>query len=301
MIGDKIMNSFIKQYFVYLENKSSKNTIESYTRDIKNYVKYLEDTNISSVADANETIILNYLLVLQQKGKSASTVSRILSSLRSFYKYLFKNKLIEGDPTANLHGFKREKRLPTSLSNLQVDLLLDMPVCKNIKGFRDKAMLEIMYATGMRVSNLINLRLSDVNLKIGYIYCIDNGKEHIIPIYSYARDCLKDYIDKRKLIPNSENTDVLFLNLNGNPLTRQGLWKILKTYQKQSGLPVDITPHTLRHSFAIHLLENGADLKSVQEMLGHSDIASTQVYEQAVKNKLNEVYAKSHPRSKHHK
>ena len=301
MIGDKIMNSLINQYFVYLENKSSKNTIESYTRDIKGYVQYLKDTNISSVADANETIILNYLLVLQQKGKSASTASRILSSLRSFYKYLFKNKLIEADPTANLHGFKREKRLPTSLSNLQVDLLLDMPVCKNIKGFRDKAMLEIMYATGMRVSNLINLRLSDVNLKIGYIYCNDNGKEHIIPIYSYARDCLKDYIDKRKLIPNSGNTDVLFLNLNGNPLTRQGLWKILKSYQKQSGLPVDITPHTLRHSFAIHLLENGADLKSVQEMLGHSDIASTQVYEQAVKNKLNEVYAKSHPRSKHHK
>lgn len=301
MIGDKIMNLLMNQYFVYLENKSSKNTIESYTRDIKAYVKYLEDTNISSVADTNETVILNYLLVLQQKGKSASTASRNLSSLRSFYKYLFKNKLIETDPTANLHGFKQEKRLPTSLSNLQVDLLLDMPVCKNIKGFRDKAMLEIMYATGMRVSNLINLRLSDVNLKIGYIYSNDNGKEHIIPIYSYARDCLKDYIDKRKLIPNSDDTDVLFLNLNGNPLTRQGLWKILKTYQKQSGLPVDITPHTLRHSFAIHLLENGADLKSVQEMLGHSDIASTQVYEQAVKNKLNEVYAKSHPRSKHHK
>ncbi len=295
------MNSVVNEYFDYIDKNASKNTIESYKRDIKGFIGYLTEMKISSVENAGSTVILNYLLLVQQQGKSASTASRILSSLRSLYKFLYRTKRIEDDPTADMHGFKREKKPPMSLSNLQVDLLLDMPDCKNIKGYRDKAMLEIMYATGMRASSLINICISDINLKIGYIYCRDNGKERLIPIYAYARDCVQEYLEKRKQIPNSEKTDILFLNLNGKPLSRQGLWKIIKSYQRQSGLPVEITPHTLRHSFAIHLLENGADLKSVQEMLGHSDISSTQVYEQAVKNKLSEVYANSHPRSGHHK
>ena len=297
------MSALVNEYLEYLEKvkHASNNTLESYKRDINGYVKYLSSMEITSVSSGNATIILNYLLAIQQQGKSAATASRILSSLRSLYKYLLQKKYISEDPTVGLHGFKREKKPPMGLSNLQVDLLLGTPVCKNIKGYRDRAILEVMYATGMRASSLINICISDINLKIGYIFCYDNGKERIIPIYAYARDCVQEYIERRKQIKDADKTDVLFLNLNGKPLTRQGLWKILKSYQKQSGLPIDITPHTLRHSFAIHLLENGADLKSVQEMLGHTDIASTQVYEQVVKNKLSEVYANSHPRSAHHK
>lgn len=297
------MDALLNEYFDYIINdkKSSKNTIESYKRDIYAYIEYLLSVSCNSVVDANTTLILNYLLLVQQQGKSASTASRILSSLRSLYKFLHQRNYISINPTHNVHNFKSEKKLPMWLSDFQVDILLDTPVCRNIKGYRDKAMLEIMYATGIKASELINLRISDVNMKIGFIYSKSNNKEHIIPIYAYARECVQEYMEKRKLIPNSEKTDILFLNRDGQPLSRQGLWKIIKTYQKQSGLPDGVTPHTLRHSFAVNLLENGADLKSVQEMLGHNNIASTQIYERVINNKLSEVYANSHPRSKHHK
>ncbi len=297
------MDALLNEYFDYLKNykKSSANTIESYKRDINGYKEYLLSVNCTSVVNSNATLILNYLLQIQKQGKSAATASRILSSLRSLYKFLNMRNYISSNPTHNLHNFKSEKKLPMWLSDLQVDILLDTPVCRNIKGYRDKAMLEIMYATGIKASDVISLRISDVNLKIGFIYCRSNNKEHIVPIYAYARDCVQEYMEKRKLIPNSEKTDVLFLNRDGQPLSRQGLWKIIKKYQKQSGLPDGITPHTLRHSFAVNLLENGADLRSVQEMLGHNNIASTQVYERVINNKLSEIYTNSHPRSKHHK
>lgn len=296
------MDTHAYEYFDYLKNdkRVSKNTLESYKRDITKYLEYLENTADCGAAAAGSTVILNYLLSLQQCGKSAATVSRTLASIRSFYKYLQQNKYTDTDPTYNLHSFKPDKKPPQALSNEQIDMLLNAPVCRNAKGYRDKAMLELMYATGMKASDLIKIRISDINLKIGYIFCRSNSKERVIPIYAYARECLNNYIEKRNLIPNSDKTDVLFLNLSGTPLTRQGLWKIIKSYQKQVNIPGDITPHTLRHSFAIHLLENGADLKSVQELLGHSDISSTQIYEQVVKNKLTDVYEKAHPRSKHH-
>lgn len=297
------MDALLSEYFEYLINEkgSSKNTFESYKRDILGYAEYLKSVNISSIADAGTTLILNYLVLIQQHGKSSSTASRILSSIRSLYKFLQQKGYISVNPTVNLHNFKTEKKLPMWLTDLQIDILLDTPVCRNIKGYRDKAMLEILYATGIKATELINLRMSDVNLKIGFIYSRSNGKEHIIPIYAYARDCVQEYIEKRKQIPNSNKTDVLFLNRDGYPLSRQGLWKIIKTYQKKSGLPEGVTPHTLRHSFAVNLLENGADLKSVQDMLGHTNIASTQIYERVINNKLSEVYANSHPRSKHNK
>lgn len=297
------MNTLLNNYFDYLlnEKKSSVNTFASYKRDILGYAEYLKSINCSSVTDAGTTLILNYLLLIQQQGKSNATASRILSSIRSLYKFLQQKGYISVNPTISLHNFKTEKKLPMWLSDLQVDILLDTPVCRNIKGYRDKAMLEILYATGIKATELINLRISDVNLKIGFIYSRSNGKEHIIPIYAYARDCVQEYMEKRKQISNSDKTDVLFLNRDGQPLSRQGLWKIIKTYQKKSGLPEGVTPHTLRHSFAVNLLENGADLKSVQEMLGHTNIASTQIYERVINNKLSEVYANSHPRSKLHK
>lgn len=296
------MDILINEYFDYLENvkRVSNNTLESYKRDIKKYIEYIESSDVSSVSDVTSTIILNYLLKLQKQGKSASTASRNLASIRSLYKYMQQKGYVSIDPTFELHSFKSNKCPPQALSDIQIEMLLNTPVCKNVKGYRDRAMLELMYATGMRASDIIKISVDDVNLKIGYIYCNSGSKERIIPIYAYARDCLQEYINKRSDIPNSEKTNILFLNLNGSPLTRQGLWKILKTYQKKSGLQFEITPHTLRHSFAIHLLENGADLKSVQELMGHSDISSTQVYEQVVKNKISEVYEKSHPRSKHH-
>lgn len=295
------MDTLLKKYFDYLinEKKLSANTFESYKRDVFGYAEYLESINCPNITDAGTTLILNYLLSIQKKGKSTATASRALSSIRSLYKFLQQKGYISTNPTHNLHNFKAEKKLPMWLSDFQVDILLDSPVCRNIKGYRDKAMLEILYATGIKATELINLRVSDVNLKIGFIYSRSVGKEHIIPIYAYARDCVQDYIEKRSSIPNSDKTDVLFLNRDGQPLSRQGLWKIIKTYQKKSGLPNGVTPHTLRHSFAVNLLENGADLKSVQEMLGHTNITSTQVYERVINNKLSEVYANSHPRSKH--
>lgn len=297
------MANYVDEYFDYLENvkNASENTLESYRRDITQFAEYIDKSNVGEITNISSTVILNYLMSIQKQGKSASTASRALSSIRSLYKYLHQKKYISENPAMDLHSFKAERKPPDALSDVQIELLLETPECRNIKGYRDRAMLEIMYATGMRASDLIKIRISDVNLKIGYIICSNNGKERVIPIYAYARDCLQEYMDRRSQIANSENSDVLFLNRNGAPLTRQGLWKILKTYQKKLGLSVDITPHTLRHSFAIHLLENGADLKSVQELMGHSDISSTQIYEQVVKNKLSEVYSKTHPRAKHHR
>ncbi len=298
------MNRYIEEYLNYLENIKmvSANTLASYKRDIKGYFEYIESSAVGTVEGANSTIILNYLLSIQKNGKSASTASRTLASIRSLYRYLTQKGYISADPTYDLHGFKADRRPPRALTDEQVQALLDAPVLKNIKGYRDKAILELMYATGMRASDVIGIRIKDVNLKVGYIYCMGgDGKKYIVPIYAFARECLQQYMDKRREIANSSNTDFLFLNLNGSPLSRQGLWKIIKGYQKKLGISVEITPHSLRHSFAIHLLENGADLKSVQELLGHKDISSTRIYEQTVKNKLSEVYEKSHPRARYGK
>lgn len=293
------MEKLANNYFEFLLNKkrASANTISSYKRDIVNYIKYLKDNNFDGI-NANSTMVLNYLLDIQKAGKSPATASRALASIRSFYQYLMQNKKVTSDPTYKMHSFNSERKLPRGLSEIQINLLLDTPVCRNVKGFRDKAMLETMYATGMSVSDIINIRLTDINLKIGYINCRHEGKERVIPIYTLARDSIKDYLEKRDAIPNSDKTDFLFLNLSGEPLSRQGLWKILKTYLKKAQLPTDITPHSLRHSFALHLLENGADLKSVKDMLGHVNITSTQVYEKQLKDKMTQVYFNAHPGSK---
>ncbi len=295
------MDLLIDEYLTYLENdkKVAENTLESYRRDVLKYEKYLGEQRIGGVKNCNNTVVLNYLLSMQKQGMAASSISRSLAALRSLYRFLLQKQYIAKDPTASIHGFKAEKRLPQILTCQEVEILLDQPQCKDFKGYRDKAMLEILYATGMRVSELISLHVTDVNLSVGYINCSHRGQTRVIPIYSIAKTAIREYLDRgRNKLPKIQDEDILFLNQNGAKLSRQGFWKIIKAYKEQAGIRREITPHTLRHSFAIHLLENGADLKSIQEMLGHIDISSTQVYAQIVKNRLLDVYGSTHPRAK---
>lgn len=283
--------------FLQKDKKLSDNTLQSYNRDIKLYCNYLEENNLDPVK-TGEKELAKYLETLKENGKAVSTVSRNLASLRSFYQYLYRTKVVSEDPTVNLESPKIERKLPKVLTSEQVELLLDQPKCVDLKGYRDKAMLELVYATGIRVTELISMNVSDVNIENGYIKCAGKTKERIIPIGTLAINALKEYMDKsRNILLKDENDQALFVNVNGQRLTRQGFWKILKQYKTQANIDVDITPHTLRHSFAVHLLENGAELRAIQEMLGHSDISSTQVYAQIGQNRIKDVYMKSHPRA----
>lgn len=294
------METYIEEFSGYLqeEKKVSTNTLESYKRDIAQYVQYLEQVHIDDLLGIDGKVIGAYLEHLQQSGKASSTISRTLASIRSFYRYLREQNLLENDPTASLHAFKLEKKFPQILTNKEVELFLEQPVCNDAKGCRDKAMLELLYATGIRVSELISLNLSDLNLDMSYIRCFSKGKERIIPLYPVAVEALQLYLDKaRKLLVTEQQEAALFVNCNGSRLTRQGFWKIVKLYQNKAHLKKEITPHTLRHSFAAHLLENGADLQSLKEMLGHADASSTQMYAKLVRKKLKDVYQKAHPRA----
>ncbi|HHV98653.1 MAG TPA: site-specific tyrosine recombinase XerD [Clostridiaceae bacterium] len=294
------MEALIQKFMVFLEKdkRLSENTLQSYRRDIEQYINYLHEINLQNISKTNKATIISYLLQLQKKGRATSTISRNLASIRSFYQYISKNKIIDNDPTSGLESPKVEKKLPQILSTQEVELLLEQPKCVDLKGYRDKAMLELLYATGIRVSELINLDVTDVNLEAGFIKCSKGQRERMIPIGSMAINALKEYLNKaRKLMIANSDEKALFVNVNGGRLTRQGFWKIIKQYKNQANINKDITPHTLRHSFAAHLLENGADLRSIQEMLGHSDISSTQIYAQIAKNKIKEVYKKTHPRA----
>lgn len=294
------MEALVQKFVHFLEKdkRLSLNTLQSYRRDIEQYIAYLNAINLRNISNTNKTTVIAYLLHLQKKGRATSTISRNLASIRSFYQYITKSKVIEQDPTSELESPKVEKKLPQILSTQEVELLLDQPKCVDLKGYRDKAMLELLYATGIRVSELISLNVSDVNLEMGFIRCNKGSRERVIPIGSIAVAAIQDYLDKaRGLLIQKNDEKALFVNINGGRLTRQGFWKIIKLYKNQAKINKDITPHTLRHSFAAHLLENGADLRSIQEMLGHSDISSTQIYAQIAKNKIKEVYKKTHPRA----
>ncbi|NLY43820.1 MAG: site-specific tyrosine recombinase XerD [Clostridiaceae bacterium] len=294
------MEALVQKFVDFLEHEKglSDNTLQSYRRDIQQYISYLNEMNMTNIAGVNKTAVITYLLYLQKKGRATSTISRNLASIRSFYQYLNKLNMIEQDPTKNLESPKVEKKLPQILSTQEVELLLEQPKCVDLKGYRDKAMLELLYATGIRVSELIQLDIDDINLEMGFIKCNKGNKERIIPLGSVAIHALEEYINKaRKMMIQDPNETALFVNCNGRRLTRQGFWKIIKLYKNQAKINKEITPHTLRHSFAAHLLENGADLKSIQEMLGHSDISSTQIYAQLTKNRIKEVYNKTHPRA----
>lgn len=285
-------------YFLHDMKHKSPNTIENYKRDVRKYLEYLNIKHICNLSRATKTTVLTYLLYLQKQGRANSTICRTLASLRSFYTYLYSIGVVSADPTSGLEAPHVERHTPQILTTDEVELLLEQPHADNYKGYRDKAMLELLYATGIRVSELIGLKMSDINLTINYISCGAGKSERIIPIGTIAKQAISEYFEKsRSYMIKSESETAVFVNCNGTPMSRQGFWKIIKQYQKQAGIHKEITPHTLRHSFATHLLQNGADLKSIQEMLGHVDIASTQVYSTFVNTKIQDVYKKAHPRA----
>ena len=294
------MQDYIDDFTYYISEKKhkSENTISSYKRDISKYTEYLEKNGNMSAEKATKTTILMYLLDLQKQGRAPSTVSRTLASLRSFYTYMLANGIVSADPTEDLETPKVEKKLPRILTTGEIERLMNQPSVSDDKGCRDKAMLEVLYATGIRVSELIELEVSDVDFDIGYIHCRSEKHDRVVPIGHAARDALYAYINnaRPRLVTDSSVT-TLFVSCSGSKMSRQGFWKIVKHYREKAHIDTDITPHTLRHSFAAHLLENGADLKSIQEMLGHTDISSTQVYSRLVNSRIKDVYAKAHPRA----
>lgn len=294
------MQKYLNMYELYLKNerKSSANTIQSYKGDISQFIEYLETIGVTDITSVTQANIEAYISHLRSIQRSNSTITRNIASLKSFFKYFTSINVIETNPALTLERVAVEKKLPQVLTSKEVELLLDQPKCVDLKGYRDKAMLELLYATGIRVSELIDLNMRDVNLELGFIKCSSGMKERVVPIYKMAVKSLSDYMETaRPLMCPDANQKALFVNFSGQRLTRQGFWKIIKQYAKQIGIENKVTPHTLRHSFAVHLIENGADLHSIKEMLGHSDISSTQVYAQITKNKLTEVYQKFHPRA----
>ena len=294
------MNTYVKEYTSFMTDirHKSLNTVESYKRDVTQYISYLDGTGVTDISSTTKTTVLSYLLYLQKEGRASSTVSRTLASLRSYYLFMMQNGVVKSNPTSNLEAPHVEKKIPKILSGEEVELLLEQPKDCDNKGIRDKAMLELLYATGIRVSELINLDVSDVNVPMSFVRCKGGKKERIIPMGHQAKDAIENYINNvRKYMVKDENETALFVNCSGARLSRQGFWKLIKYYQHIAGIETDITPHTLRHSFAAHLLENGADLHSIQEMMGHADISSTQVYSRMINSKIKDVYAKAHPRA----
>lgn len=293
------MERQLKYFFDFLENdkKLSENTLQSYKRDLKQFKRYLEACELR-YDRVKEEDIKDYIKELQENGKKASSISRCIASIRSFYQFVLKRKKIKVDPTANVQSPKIEKRVPSVLTSKEVELLLEQPKDVDLKGIRDKAMLEFAYATGMRVTEIISLNIDDVNLEEGFVICNSGNKQRNIPLGTMSLKALKEYInDARGILIKNEDEKALFVNINGGRLTRQGFWKIIKYYKEQAHITKDITPHVLRHSFATHLLQNGADLKAIQLMLGHSDISSTQVYMQFQDEGLKNIYRKAHPRA----
>ncbi len=293
------MERQLKNFFDFLENerKLSANTLESYRRDLRQFSDFLDENNIN-YTKVKEDNIKDYIIALQKQGKKASSISRCIASIRSFYQYILKKKKIKEDPTANIQAPKIEKRTPSVLTAKEVELLLNQPKPVDLKGIRDKAMLEFAYATGMRVTEIISLNVEDVHLKEAYVTCAHSNKQRNIPLGKMAIKALEDYLQNaRDILIKDENEKALFVNVNGTRLTRQGFWKIIKYYKEQAHITKDITPHVLRHSFATHLLQNGADLKAIQTMLGHSDISSTQIYMQFQDESIRNIYKKAHPRA----
>ena len=293
------MDKQIKLFLEFLQNdkKLSDNTLQSYRRDILQFEKFL-DANDINFSKATEENIEDYLKELQKEGKKTSTASRSLATIRSFYQYLLRTKKVKEDPTVSIQSPKIEKRVPSVLTSEEVELLLDQPKDVDLKGTRDKAMLEFAYATGMKVTEIIDLNIDDVNFDENTVLCSNGKKARIIPLGTLAEKALKEYVeDARPIMVKDETNKALFVNVNGDRLTRQGFWKIVKYYKEQAHIEKDITPHVLRHSFATHLLQNGADLKSIQAMLGHSDISSTQIYAQFQTPELKNIYKKVHPRA----
>lgn len=292
---EKQIDNFLE--FIKEDKKLSENTLQSYRRDIVQFEEYVNSNKLNYLKVTEEDM-KNYFSHLQEVGKKTSTISRNIASIRSFYQFLVRNKKVKKDPTDKIQSPKVEKKAPTVLSSSEIELLLEQPKNVDLKGIRDKAMLEFAYATGMRVTEIISLDIDDINLKDGLVTCKTRTRQRNIPLGSLSLKALADYIENsRPILIKDEKVKALFVNTNGKRLTRQGFWKIVKYYKEQAHITKDITPHVLRHSFATHLLQNGADLKSIQTMLGHSDISSTQVYMQFQDESIKNIYKHAHPRA----
>lgn len=294
------MLDLIHAYENYLNKvkKASANTSASYLRDIRQFSQWLQDTTGGEILDVTQLNIRQFLVHLESIGKSSATVSRSVASLKNFYAYLLISGFVGKNPVTDIHVNRGEKKIPQILTGYEIEQLLAQPVCIDAKGYRDKAMLEVMYATGIRVTELIELNLEDVNLEQGIIKCSFSRKVRSIPLYPAALKALRTYMTEiRSSMISDSMEEALFVNVNGSRMSRQGFWKILKHYQSTAHIEKDITPHTLRHSFAVHLLENGADLSSLQELMGHCDISSTQMYSHMVNQKIKSVYEKCHPKA----
>lgn len=294
------MPDYYSSFEDYLKNQKahSKNTVESYLRDTTSYLHFLESHNIP-VTEADEKSVEEFVAYLKSMNRTSATISRNLASIRSFYKFLIYRGYMDKNPAKGIKLEKAKKKLPQVLTGEEIDLLLSQPDITEVKGCRDKAMLEILYATGIRASELINLDLKDMNLRAGVLYCRGAKGVRSIPVYPNAIVSVSDYIYRmRGLITRPESGNALFVNLNGCRLTRQGFWKIVKGYASSAGITKEITPHMLRHSFALHLLENGASVKDIQAMMGHADISSTQVYLQLLDGHVKQVYNECHPKAR---
>ncbi len=293
---DELLTSY--QSYLANEKHASQNTLSSYMRDLNQFASWLSEHSPTDLRKVRQPQISEYVEWMTGKGKSAATVTRSIASIKSFYLYLQGRGEVKANPAKGVATAKVERKFPEILTSHEVELFLEQPQCVDAKGYRDHAMLELLYATGIRVSELIALDEKDVNLSTGFIRCTSKGKERMIPIYTAAVKAMADYMKdiRPQLIADPEET-ALFVNMNGERMSRQGFWKIVKHYQEMAQINKDITPHTLRHSFAVHLLENGADLRSIQEMLGHADISSTQIYTHVVKKQLKDVYQRAHPRA----
>lgn len=290
------MSEIVGLYEAHLKNErnASQNTLSSYIRDVKHFLAHID----CPFDEVTRDKVLEYISWLTAQGKSVSTVMRTTASLKSFYSFLQTKELVASNPVQDISAPKVERKLPQILTSKEVELLLSQPKCVDLKGYRDCAMLELLYATGLRVSELISLNVNDVNLSASFVRCVSGARERIIPIYPAAVKAVGEYLKvARDRMIESKTEPALFVNVSGERMSRQGFWKIIKLYQERAKIDKQITPHTLRHSFAAHLLENGADLRSIQEMLGHADISSTQVYATLVKSKLQTVYQRAHPRA----
>lgn len=293
------MEQAIEQFITYLHNvkKTSANTELSYRRDLKKVFIFLRSKGLTDLVNVKEEDLEEYVDSMKEQHFATATVSRNIASMKAFFHFLSQEKLIEKDISESLKAPKIEKKMPEILTTEEVVRLLEQPSGDSPKEIRDKAMLELLYATGIRVTELITLRISEVNLPMSFIVCKDAHKERAIPFGMAAKNALIKYMtEAREQMVEDKSSDILFANCSGSPMSRQGFWKLIKYYSKKAGITADITPHTLRHSFAAHLVENGADLRSVQEMLGHSDISTTQIYANMNHNRIREVYAKAHPR-----
>lgn len=287
-------------FLSYLKDvkKSSENTLQAYERDLSKFLEYARNNSLYSFCEVDTDNVLSYKKHLSEMGLSPSSVSRSLSALRSLFQYLIVSGTVDHNPAREIPNDKYEKKGPQVLSPKEIELLLSQPSQDDVKGIRDKAMLELLYATGIKVTELMNLNLDDVNLQLSFIRCGNENKERFIPLYPIAVKSIVNYIEKsRKLLVLHVDEPALFVNVAGDRMTRQGFWKIFKNYAERAKIQKDITPHTLRHSFAAHLLENGADIHDIKEILGHSDISSTQRYAQFLKDKMKNSYMKYHPRA----